>query len=58
MLWYIPIDFDNFSIKNFVRTIKTKMTLDEDRHKITFTNLVALTDNQEIKRVKDISVLH
>lgn len=58
MLWYIPIDFDNFSIQNFVRTIKTKMTLDEDRHKITFANLVALTDNQEIKRVKDISVLH
>ena len=58
MLWYIPIDFDNFSIKNFVHTIKTRITLDEDRHKITFTNLVALTDNQEIKRVKDISVLH
>ena len=58
MLWYIPIDFDNFSVKNFVHTIKTKMTLDEDRHKITFTNLVALTNNQEIKRVKDMSVVH
>lgn len=58
MLWYIPIDFNNFSIKNFVRTIKTKMTLDEDRHKITFANLVALTNNQEIKRVKDMSVVH
>lgn len=55
MLWYVPIDFDNFSIQNFVHTIKTKMTLDEDRHKITFTNLVALTDNQEIKKVKDMS---
>lgn len=58
MLWYIPIDFNNFSIKNFAHTIKTKMTLDEDRHKITFANLVALTNNQEIKRVKDMSVVH
>ena len=58
MLWYIPIDFDNFSIKNFVHTIKTKMTLDEDRHKITFANIVAITNNQEIKRVKDMSVVH
>ena len=54
MVWYMEIDFDNFVINNFEQRPNSKVIMDEDHHKITLTNLVAYTNNQDIERIEEL----
>ena len=55
MVWYMEIDFDNFVINNFEQRPNSKVILDEDHHKITLTNLVVYTNNQDIERIEELA---
>lgn len=54
MVWYMEIDFDNFVINNFAQRPNSKVIMDEDHNKITLTNLVAYTNNQDIERIEEL----